>query len=206
MPDPVCVRRGAGSGRAYSWQVSDFHGEARSTSSVWSRSADNGPFVRCGRGRLMLWLAGFPFLRSWRRIQDSRTQACVPICGGRFLTNVATLTESCVATLVRNRRVYKVHTLGFGLGSTGAGSARFPHVSAGGQCLRGRECSSSPTSGAVFPQFSGLWAVECVQISFYGPLRGPFLLVAVAVWRLLLLAWTAVLLHTPSWPGALGTA
>mgnify|MGYP000306313410 FL=1 len=56
--------------------------------------------------------------------------------------------------------------------------------------------------GHVFSLFSGLWAFERVQISFYGPLQGPFLLVAVAVWRLLLLAWTAVLLLAPSWPGA----
>ena len=60
--------------------------------------------------------------------------------------------------------------------------------------------------GHVFSLFRGLCAAECVQISFYGPLRGPFLLMPVAVWRLLLLTWTAVLLCTPSWPGALGTA
>jgi hypothetical protein len=45
--------------------------------------------------------------------------------------------------------------------------------------------------GHVFSLFRGLWAAECVQISFYGLLRGPFLLVAVAVWRLLLLTWTS---------------
>ena len=27
--------------------------------------------------------------------------------------------------------------------------------------------------GHVFSLFRGLWAAECVQISFYGPLRGP---------------------------------
>jgi hypothetical protein len=146
----------------------------------------------------MLWLAGFPFLRSWRRIQDSRTQACVPICGGRFLTNVATQTENCVATLVRNRRVYKVHTLGFGLGSTGAGSARFPHVSAGVQCLRGRECSSSPTSGTCFPCSGACRPLNVYKISFMGPLRGPFLLAGAVAGRLL--SWLGqrcccVLLH-----------
>ena len=46
--------------------------------------------------------------------------------------------------------------------------------------------------GHVFSLFRGLWAAECVQISFFWP-RGPCLLLAVAVWRLLLLAWTAVL-------------
>jgi len=61
--------------------------------------------------------------------------------------------------------------------------------------------------GHVFSLFRGLWAAECVQISpFMGPCGGPFLLVAVALWRLLLLVWTAVLLRTPSWPGALETA
>ncbi len=35
--------------------------------------------------------------------------------------------------------------------------------------------------GHVFSLFRGLWASECVQISFYGPLRGPFLLVVIVV-------------------------
>jgi hypothetical protein len=33
--------------------------------------------------------------------------------------------------------------------------------------LQGLECGSSPTSGAVFPQVSGLWAVDCAQIFFF---------------------------------------
>jgi hypothetical protein len=32
--------------------------------------------------------------------------------------------------------------------------------------------------GHVFSLFRGLWAAECVQISFMGPFGGPFLLVA----------------------------
>jgi hypothetical protein len=48
--------------------------------------------------------------------------------------------------------VYIVHTSGAGLVHTGVGSGRNPHVSAGSLCLRRRECSSSPTSGTVFPQ------------------------------------------------------
>jgi hypothetical protein len=53
--------------------------------------------------------------------------------------------------------VDNVHTFSFGLGRTSVGSGRIPHVSAGVQCLRGRECGSSPTSGTVFPQVNGLF-------------------------------------------------
>ena len=49
-------------------------------------------------------------------------------------------------------RVDSVHTLGPGLGRTGAGLARIPYVWAGVQCLQGLEPGSSPTSGTVFPQ------------------------------------------------------
>jgi hypothetical protein len=74
-----------------------------------------------------------------------------------------------------NRGVDSVHTLGHGLGRTGAGLARIPYVWAGVQCLQGLECSSSPTSGTVFPQVRGLWPSDRAQISFYGPFRSPFL-------------------------------
>ena len=47
--------------------------------------------------------------------------------------------------------VDSVHTLGHGLGRTGAGLGRIPHVSAGVQCLQGLEPGSSPTSGTCFP-------------------------------------------------------
>jgi hypothetical protein len=60
--------------------------------------------------------------------------------------------------------------------------------------------------GHVFSLFRGLWAAECVYKSpFMGPYGAHFCWWRL-VWRLLLLAWTAVLLLTPSWPGALGTA
>ena len=49
-----------------------------------------------------------------------------------------------------------VHTLGLGLGRTGAELARIPYVWAEVQCLQGPEYGSSPTSGTVFPQVSGL--------------------------------------------------
>ena len=51
--------------------------------------------------------------------------------------------------------VDSVHTLGPGLGLTGAGLARIPYVSAGVQCLQGLEPGSSPTSGTVFSLFRG---------------------------------------------------
>ena len=51
--------------------------------------------------------------------------------------------------------VDNVHTLGRGLGHTGAGPARTRHVSGGVQCLQALEPGSSPTSGTVFPQFRG---------------------------------------------------
>ena len=58
-----------------------------------------------------------------------------------------------------NWGVDSVHTLGHGLGRTGAGLARIPHVSAGSQCLQGLEFGSSPTSGTVFSHFSGYLGV-----------------------------------------------
>ena len=47
--------------------------------------------------------------------------------------------------------VDSVHTLGHGLGRTGAGLGRIPYVWAGAQCLQGPEPGSSPTSGTCFP-------------------------------------------------------
>ena len=83
--------------------------------------------------------------------------------------------------------VYKVHTLGFGsgriVGRIGSDSACFR----GSPVFARAGMQFESHLGHVFSLFRGLWAAECVQISFYGPLRGPFLLVAVAVWRLLLL-------------------
>jgi hypothetical protein len=60
-----------------------------------------------------------------------------------------------------NRGVNIVHTLGLGPGNTVLGLLRTPHVSAGSQCLQGIECSSSPTSGTVFPQVKGHLTVCC---------------------------------------------
>ena len=54
-----------------------------------------------------------------------------------------------------NVGVDNVNTLGVGLALAGVGSGRIPHVSVRAQCLRGLECSSSPTSGTEFPLVRG---------------------------------------------------
>jgi hypothetical protein len=51
--------------------------------------------------------------------------------------------------------VHIVHTLAVGLGRTGVGLGRIPHVSGGVQRLQGLECSSSPTSGTHNPSSEG---------------------------------------------------
>ena len=86
--------------------------------------------------------------------------------------------------------VDSVHTLGLGLGRTGAGLGRIPHVSAGVQCLQGLEPGSSPTSGTCFPCSGACGPLSVHKLFTYGPLRGPFLLVAVAVagWLLLVVS------------------
>jgi hypothetical protein len=56
-----------------------------------------------------------------------------------------------------------VHTLGSGLGRTTTGLGRIVHVLGTSQCLRGRECSSSPTSGTAYPLVRGVFALTCVQ-------------------------------------------
>jgi hypothetical protein len=48
--------------------------------------------------------------------------------------------------------VDSVHTLGFGLGRTGAELGRNADVFGKVAEIQGLECSSSPTSGTVFPQ------------------------------------------------------
>jgi hypothetical protein len=60
--------------------------------------------------------------------------------------------------------------------------------------------------GHVFSLFRGLGAAEvCTNLLLWAPVGAHFCWWRL-VWRLLLLAGTAVLLLTPSWPGALGTA
>jgi hypothetical protein len=67
---------------------------------------------------------------------------------------------------LRIRGVYIVHILGFGPGRSWVESGRIPHVSAGVQCLRGRECSSSPTSGTAFPSSEGFLLNVCTLTLF----------------------------------------
>lgn len=49
-----------------------------------------------------------------------------------------------------------VHTLGLGPGDTVLELLRIPYVSRSSQCLQGREYSSSPISGRVFPHVKDL--------------------------------------------------
>jgi hypothetical protein len=62
-----------------------------------------------------------------------------------------------------------VHIFGFGSGRMWVGPDSF--------CLRrssvlaGEGMQFEPHLGQVFSLFRSLWASECVQISFYGPLR-----------------------------------
>ena len=48
----------------------------------------------------------------------------------------------------------------------------------GGPVFAGEGMQFESHLGHVFSLFRGLWAAECVQISFMGPCGGPFLLVA----------------------------
>lgn len=54
--------------------------------------------------------------------------------------------------------------------------------------IQGLEPGSSPTSGTVFPQVSGFGALSLDKLFTDGPLRGPFLLVAVSFFRV----WVAL--------------
>jgi hypothetical protein len=71
-----------------------------------------------------------------------------------------------------NWRVYIVHILGCGSGCMWVGSGRIRYVSGSSQCSPGLECSSSPTSGTVFPQSSAYLAADCGQIHIEWLLRG----------------------------------
>ena len=73
-----------------------------------------------------------------------------------------------------NVGVDNVNTLGVGLALAGVGSGRIPHVSVRAQCLRGLECSSSPTSGTCFPCSGACEPLSVHKLFTDGPLRGPF--------------------------------
>jgi hypothetical protein len=57
------------------------------------------------------------------------------------------------------------------VGRTSAGLARIAYVFLISQYLQGWECSSSPTSGAMFPQVGGFVASKCVQNLTYSAAR-----------------------------------
>ena len=56
--------------------------------------------------------------------------------------------------------VDNVHTFRLVLGQTPFGLAGIPHVFESSLCLQGLECSSSPTSGTVFPQVRSLFLLR----------------------------------------------
>ena len=91
----------------------------------------------------------------------------VAVAGGVLRLRQFCPTETCRALSMRGAAVWgrplvgriggvdSVHTLGHGLGRIGDVLARTRHVSGEVQCLQGLEPGSSPTSGTMFPQFSG---------------------------------------------------
>jgi hypothetical protein len=75
----------------------------------------------------------------------------------------------------QNGGVHIVHTFAFGPGHTGTGLAWIGDVFGSSQRLQGLECSSSPTSGPVFPLFRGLLASESAQtVHLWAPLGAFF--------------------------------
>ncbi|GEM_PF-4281873 len=78
----------------------------------------------------------------------------------------------------RREGVHNVHTLGFGLGRTGAELGRIADVSGNSQRLQGLEPGSSPTSGTCFPCSGACEPLSVHKLFTYGPLRGLFLLAA----------------------------
>jgi hypothetical protein len=118
-------------------QVPPGTGAFASTAIPVALNVNNGPSVRRNRGRLMLRLTGIRF----RTAPAQNSEQPHPGFGewGRDALNWPIW------------GVYIVHTLGVGSGRMWVGSGRIPYVSGGVQCLRGLECSSSPTSGTCFP-------------------------------------------------------
>ena len=74
-----------------------------------------------------------------------------------------------------------VHTLAVGLGRTTAGLGRTGDVFGGVASIQRLEPGSSPTSGTCFPCSGACGPLSVHKLFTDGPLRGPFLLVAVAV-------------------------
>jgi hypothetical protein len=60
----------------------------------------------------------------------------------------------------------------------GSDRAEFRMFAGGAQCLRARECRSSPTSGTYFPCSGACEPLNVYKSPLMGPCGGPFLLVA----------------------------
>ena len=98
-----------------------------------------------------------------KRVRKSRwhTQSCrTPGWGARQ--------SLCVTQNLSERSVDNVHSFGFGSERTSIGSGRIPYVSEGTQCSQGLECSSSPTSGTVFPLVRGGFCLSVCTLTFRG--------------------------------------
>jgi hypothetical protein len=132
------------------------------------------PAMSEGMSRLL------PLRESDGRVNYVNTEKCRTLSG-----RVRQFGEALVGKI---GGVDSVHTLGLGLGRTGAGLARIPYVLAGVQYLQGLEPGSSPTSGTRFHCSGACGPLNVYKSPCMGPCGGPFLLVAGAVWRVLHLA------------------
>ena len=113
-----------------------------------------------------------------------------------------------------NRGVDSVHTLGHGLGRTGAGLARIPYVWAGVECLQGLEPGSSPTSGTRVSAAGGLFrppalltlpTTLCSEMVWTAPPEPLFSCSWPFAWPVRPFSWSLAmfsrsLLHCPDWP------
>ena len=122
------------------------------------------------------------------RRRDERRER--PRLGGKGRRRCTSNTDSCPKVMVRpgsglvahggpgshqnakRKCVQSTHIvlrIGSYVGRAGPDSACFR----GSPVFAGEGMQFESHLGHVFPLFSGLWAAECVQISFYGALRGP---------------------------------
>ena len=88
------------------------------------------------------------------------TRNCRAPCFGSAAVN-----WSCTKAFKRGG-VHNVHTFRMGLGRTSAGLARISYVFWSSQCLQGRECGSSPTSGTAGPLVGGVFCFNvCTKLA-----------------------------------------
>ena len=123
---------------------------------VWSPEKEAGPMMpessllaflafRCSHGYLTVWLPAFCHASSRASVHST---AAFPGRGARQSLCVGW--KNCV-----KGGVYNVHTFRFGSGCISAGLGRIAYVFWTSQCLQGRECGSSPTSGTADPLVGG---------------------------------------------------